>query len=135
LNERAAPDAAEPSTSSEEVDTPAPAGPQSLSSVAPAEGSAAKAPLQLAIPEYKRNPPIAYPSRARRRGYEGTVVLEVLVNQHGRVDDLRVLTSSGHSILDRSALENVRAWSFKPARRGDEAIDMWVQVPVRFKLK
>jgi protein TonB len=140
-NERPAPDEAAPESSPENADSAARGGPHSPPSADPATASAsraestAKAPLRLASPEYNRNPPIAYPSRARRRGYEGTVVLEVLVNQQGRVDDLRVITSSGHSILDRSALENVRAWSFKPARRGEQAIAMWVQVPVRFNLK
>ncbi|MBW1806127.1 MAG: TonB family protein, partial [Deltaproteobacteria bacterium] len=56
-------------------------------------------PLIAAVPVYKKNPPPKYPGNARRRGYEGTVVLEVLVNQEGSVEDLRISESSDHSIL------------------------------------
>lgn len=91
--------------------------------------------IEEAVPEYKKNPPIFYPRRARQRGYEGTVMLEVLVDQNGRVVDLRILSSSGHAILDRSAANAVKTWSFIPAKKGKDTIDMWVQVPVRFKLE
>jgi protein TonB len=91
--------------------------------------------LVAALPEYNKNPPISYPKRARRKGYEGTVVLEVLVNRNGKVDDLRILASSGYAILDRSAVKSVKTWSFKPAKKGNDTVDMWVQVPVRFKLE
>jgi periplasmic protein TonB len=91
--------------------------------------------VEDAIPEYRKNPPITYPTRARRKGYEGTVVLEVLVNRNGMVDDLRILASSGYEILDRSAVNSVKTWSFKPAKKGNDTVDMWVKVPVRFKLE
>ncbi|MFO7684990.1 MAG: energy transducer TonB [Desulfobacterales bacterium] len=91
--------------------------------------------LEEALPDYNQNPPISYPDRARQKGYEGTVVLEVLVNRSGKVDDLRVLASSGYAILDRSAVNSVKTWSFTPARRGKDTVDMWVRVPVRFKLE
>ena len=91
--------------------------------------------LEAAQPEYDRNPPISYPRRARRRGYEGTVLLEVLVKRNGQVGDLRILASSGYAILDTSAVNAVKSWSFKPAKKGDDTVDMWVQVPVRFKLE
>ncbi|MGA9535126.1 MAG: energy transducer TonB [Desulfobacterales bacterium] len=91
--------------------------------------------LEAAQPEYSKNPPISYPKRARRRGYEGTVLLEVLVNRNGKVADLRILASSGYSILDRSAVNSVKTWSFIPAKKGDDTVDMWVKVPVRFKLE
>ena len=91
--------------------------------------------LEEAQPEYSKNPPISYPKRARRKGYEGTVVLEVLVNRNGKVDDLRIIASSGYEILDRSAVKSVMTWSFIPAKKGKDTVDMWVQVPVRFKLE
>jgi protein TonB len=106
-------------------------------------GPVSAVPNQLALtsateeaqPEYSKNPPIAYPNRARRKGYEGTVLLEVLVNRNGTVDDLRILASSGYAILDSSAVKSVKTWSFKPAKKGKNTVDMWVQVPVRFKLE
>ena len=91
--------------------------------------------VESALPEYSKNPPISYPQRARRRRYEGTVVLEVLVNRSGGVDDLKILSSSGYEILDRAAMTSVKTWSFVPAKKGGDTVAMWVQVPVRFKLE
>ncbi|MDZ7580598.1 MAG: energy transducer TonB [Deltaproteobacteria bacterium] len=91
--------------------------------------------LEEALPDYNQNPPISYPDRARQKGYEGTVVLEVLVNRSGKVDDLRILATSGYDILDRTAVRSVKSWLFKPAKKGKDAVDMWVRVPVRFKLE
>jgi periplasmic protein TonB len=91
--------------------------------------------FEAAQPEYSKNPPISYPKRARQRGYEGTVLLEVMVNRNGKVADLRILASSGYSILDSSAVNSVKTWSFIPAKKGDDTVDMWVKVPVRFKLE
>lgn len=90
--------------------------------------------VREAAPLYRVNPPPEYPGIARKRGYQGTVVLEVLVDQNGRVGDLRLFASSGHSILDRSAMASVKGWLFEPGMKGGKKIDMWVRVPVRFEL-
>lgn len=92
-------------------------------------------PVIKAIPHYKKNPPPVYPRMARRRGYEGTVLMEVLVSREGRVEAVRLLESSGHGVLDHEAMSAVKRWVFEPARRGEEKVEMWVKVPVRFKLK
>jgi len=88
-----------------------------------------------ATPAYRKNPRPEYPRMAKRRGYQGTVLLEVLVNKAGKVNDLRILQSSGYRILDRSALQSVKTWLFEPGSIGDQKVDMWVRVPVRFELK
>ena len=91
--------------------------------------------IREAIPIYRKNPPPQYPRVARRRGYQGTVVLEVLVNRVGRVEKLRIFQSSGYSVLDKCAIRSVKGWLFEPGRKGDEKVEMWVKLPVRFKLK
>jgi protein TonB len=88
-----------------------------------------------AVPLYLKNPPPEYPPTARRRGYEGTVVMEVFVDREGRVRDLTLFQSSGHKVLDRAAMEAVRGWLFEPARLGEEKVDMWVKVPLTFRLR
>lgn len=90
--------------------------------------------LSEAVPLYRDNPPPGYPVLARKRGYEGTVILEVLVNKNGRVTDLKIFHSSGYAILDEAALATVKDWQFQPGKRGETAIDMWVRVPIRFNL-
>ena len=91
--------------------------------------------LQIAYPRYRLNSPPTYPGLARKRGQEGKVVLQVLVNKEGRVDDLKIDVSSGFRLLDRAAEKAVRKWHFEPARKGEEKMPMWVRVPVSFKLK
>jgi len=91
--------------------------------------------VKKAIPIYDKNPSPEYPLIARRRGFQGTVVLEVMVDRNGRIGDLKVLKSSGYKVLDRAASASVREWIFKPAIKGNEKIEMWVRVPVCFKLK
>jgi TonB family protein len=91
--------------------------------------------LQMAYPRYQLNDPPTYPGLARKRSQQGTVILEVLVTKEGRVDDLKIVTSSNFKLLDRAALSAVRKWSFEPGRRGEEKIPMWVRVPVTFQLR
>ncbi|MDX1765250.1 MAG: energy transducer TonB [bacterium] len=91
--------------------------------------------IEEAKPLYRMNRPPPYPRLARKQGYAGTVVLEVLVDRQGRVGDLRVLSSSGYALLDKAATAAVKGWRFEPGRRGAEAVDMWVRVPIRFVLE
>ena len=91
--------------------------------------------LREARPMYRTNPSPHYPRLARKRGYEGTVVLEVLVDPNGRVKDLQVFKSGGYAILDKAAVASVKTWLFEPGMRGDEKVEMWVKIPIRFQLK
>ena len=77
----------------------------------------------------------SYPSSARRLGVQGTTMLRVHVLDDGRVGDVDVEQSAGHRDLDQAAADAVRRWRFEPARRGDDAVAMWVRVPVEFRLK
>lgn len=88
-----------------------------------------------ARPLYLINPPPPYPQTARKRGLQGVVVLEVLVDPSGNAADLRVLSSSGHPILDRTATAAVKHWTFDPGTRRGKKVKMWVRVPIRFQLK
>jgi len=91
--------------------------------------------LTLARPRYDRNPKPPYPRTARRRGYEGVVVLKVEILSDGRVGEVRTKRSSGHPILDRSALKTVKKWTFIPAKRGEEPIRVWAEIPIKFQLE
>ena len=94
----------------------------------------AKDPIVEARPLYRENPAPKYPVSARRRGMEGKVVLDILVDREGRVGNVSVAVSSGYAILDRAALSTVKDWLFEPGSRGGHAVDMKVQVPIQFRL-
>jgi len=97
--------------------------------------SVSNKPITYALPIYQKNTPPQYPLIARRRGYQGKVLLEVLVKKDGKVGSIRLARSSGYEILDRTAIKGVRNWLFRPAKRGDELVEMWVKIPIRFQLR
>ena len=100
-------------------------------------GGASLSPIETiheAKPAYRSNPSPKYPRIARIRGFQGNVLLDVLVNAHGSVDDVKIFKSSGHPVLDKSAESTVKQWLFEPGRIGKKKVDMWVRVPIRFEL-
>jgi periplasmic protein TonB len=61
------------------------------------------------------------PEEASRAGVEGLVVLDIVVGANGRVHDVRVVSHAGHG-LEEAAVAAIKACSFSPAMRGDEAV-------------
>lgn len=49
-----------------------------------------------------------YPEEARRQGIYGSLRVSVLINKDGSLQQMRVLQSSGHKVLDQAALNIVR---------------------------
>ena len=84
---------------------------------------------------YAENPKPPYPEEARKNGMEGEVLLRVEVLADGQVGGIEVKRSSGHEILDRSALSTVKQWKFIPANRGNGSIACWVNIPIKFHLQ
>jgi protein TonB len=84
---------------------------------------------------YLSNPAPRYPDAARRSGDQGTVTLRVQVTRDGVASRVAVEKSSGSPHLDTAALEAVKAWRFTPARRGGDAVESWMLVPVVFRLE
>ena len=100
-----------------------------------ARGGSHGADGQFAAPNYGTNPLPSYPPLARERGYQGTAYLRVQIQPNGRVGKLAIDRSSGYEILDRAALDSVRAWTFLPARKNGKPVQSWVLLPVEFKIE
>jgi len=88
-----------------------------------------------AHPKYAENPKPPYPHEARDRGYQGEVLLRVEVLSNGRVGQIEVKRSSGYEMLDHSALSTVKQWKFIPAKREEDAVSLWVNIPIKFQLQ
>ena len=84
---------------------------------------------------YKDNPKPPYPKAAFRAGAEGTVEISVVVNPDGTVASAVVAQSSGHELLDKSALDTVKGWRFKSARKDGVLSKSVVRVPSTFRLR
>ncbi|HUR72279.1 MAG TPA: energy transducer TonB, partial [Candidatus Limnocylindrales bacterium] len=75
-----------------------------------------------------------YPESAKRIGAQGVTTLRVRVLETGRVSEVLVEQTAGFRDLDIAATEAVKKWLFEPARRGKEAVSVWVLLPVKFEL-
>jgi protein TonB len=83
---------------------------------------------------YLNNPEPKYPPMSRRLGEEGKVLLRVRVTAEGLAAAVELEKSSNFERLDEAAKQAVARWRFVPARRGDEAIEASVIVPIVFRL-
>jgi protein TonB len=76
----------------------------------------------------------AYPEAARRAGAQGTTLLRVRVRADGSVGEVLIQQSAGHPDLDAAAAGAVSRWRFEPAERGGVPVEVWILLPVRFRL-
>lgn len=108
---------------------PAPIAPPSTAS--PAVDTAAPVEATLAY----RATPLTYPPQALHARTQGQVILKVLVDESGVPQEVTIERSSGSSVLDRSARDQVlRGWKFEPAMVNGHAVRAWARVPVTFNL-
>jgi TonB family protein len=75
----------------------------------------------------------AYSDEARRLRIEGEVLLEVQFGASGEARVLRLIQGLGHG-LDENAIAAARAIQFRPAKRGDSAVDSTAVVHIVFQL-
>lgn len=75
-----------------------------------------------------------YPPKARQQGIEGRVLLSVVIDESGKVeDDIQIVDSI--PMLDSAAIDAVRRWSFTPGRDDKgHPVRVQLQVPVPFVL-
>ena len=80
------------------------------------------------------SPRPVYPRQARLAGWEGTVVVRMLIAVEGRPAEISVIASSGHKLLDDSAVDAAKRWRFVPASEGGRPTAMVHEVRIRFRL-
>ncbi len=78
--------------------------------------------------------PPRYPAVARKRGQEGTVWLDIWLDEQGNKSRLEITQSSGLTLLDASALKAVSRWQFKPYVKDGIRTASRVRIPVVFSL-
>lgn len=90
--------------------------------------------LPLFRMQYLNNPQPPYPMSSRQAGEFGKVVLAVYVSEKGMPLEIKTKKSSGFERLDESARTTIAQWRFIPAKRGQENIAAWVNIPIEFNL-
>jgi len=74
-----------------------------------------------------------YPVSARRLRQEGTVVLNVLVDENGDVTEVEMIRGVSEE-LDGAAIRAVKGWTYKPARKDGANVKVWMPEKVVFRL-
>lgn len=74
-----------------------------------------------------------YPEEAKSAGIQGLVILEIIINAEGKVEDVRILKSVPQ--LDAAALEAVRQWEYMPTLLNGAPIPVVATVTVNFSLQ
>jgi len=80
---------------------------------------------------YKVNP--VYPEEAKAERLEGTVVLQVTVNEEGLVSGI-IASPGNYEILEEAAIDAVRQWKYSPTFLNGEPVPVFATVTVVFNL-
>ena len=90
----------------------------------------------VTLPRVIRQVQPQYTSEAMRQMIEGEVVLEAVVRSDGKVGDVTVKQSLDAVYgLDEQAIKAVKQWEFKPGTKDGKAINVLVDVKMRFTLR
>lgn len=84
---------------------------------------------------YLNNPAPRYPAISRTMQEQGTVLLNVVVDENGLAKSVALNKSSGFSRLDDAAISTVKKWKFVPAQNGQATMTSTIQVPIKFILE
>lgn len=80
---------------------------------------------------YKVEP--EYSEEARKAKFQGTVLLFVVVDEHGNPRDIKVIRPLGLG-LDQKAVEAVEKWKFSPGKKDGKPVPVQAQIEVNFRL-
>ncbi|WP_285405819.1 energy transducer TonB [Luteibacter sp. ME-Dv--P-043b] len=75
-----------------------------------------------------------YPTAAMRANQEGWVDVELTVGVDGAVSNVTVVDSQPKHVFDRSAMDAVGRWEFKPAMRNGEPMAVTLRRRLQFNL-
>jgi TonB family protein len=82
-------------------------------------------------PTYTPEP--GYSPQARNAKYQGTVVLQIVIDKAGKISRVRLERALGMG-LDENAMEEVKRWRFNPATRNGQPVAVTMNIEVSFNL-
>jgi protein TonB len=98
------------------------APPASARAVPVAAAAAAPSALVAAEKLPGHCPPPRYPRAARRRGWEGVVIVDVRIDPDGAPTAVSLRQSAGYRVLDEEVIATLKRWRFSPGRRGAQPV-------------
>jgi len=85
-------------------------------------------------PKPKVRKAFKYPKSAKKKGITGYVLLSLLIDTKGRVEQVEILESSPAGIFDDVVTNNIRSWRFDPAIYQGKPVKVWAKQKIRFDL-
>ena len=113
--------------------------PQNAAVAPSTSGGASGTPIQTDIGKlevlYQPDADAYYPSFSKRSGEQGTVIVRLIIDQTGIVEDVALLQSSSFPRLDRAASEIGRRYRFKPYLVNGSPQRISTNLLIKFNLK
>lgn len=75
-----------------------------------------------------------YPAIARRKGWQGVVKLQLLIESDGHISDLHIQQTSGYALLDKAALSSLQLAHVPDAAQWLDGKAVSIVVPVEYRL-
>jgi len=75
-----------------------------------------------------------YSMQARQMRIQGTVVMNVLVNENGTVDDVVIVKGIPGADVNDASVKAAKAWTYRPATKDGVAVKVWKTEQVVFKM-
>ncbi len=76
-----------------------------------------------------------YPAKTRGDSQQGEIVLSLLVNERGGVDEVRQVQGVASGLgLNEAAIAAARAATFKPATQGGSRVKMWTTLKIPYRM-
>jgi protein TonB len=140
LEEKApTPQAKQTETPPKQTETKSEPQPQSAAVAPSTSGGASGTPIQTDIGKlevlYQPDADAYYPSFSKRSGEQGTVIVRLIIDQTGNVEDVALLQSSSFPRLDRAASEIGRRYRFKPYLVNGSPQRISTNLLIKFNLK
>lgn len=77
---------------------------------------------------------LRYPAIARRKGWQGIVILALHIESDGLISDLHVNETSGYPALDQAAMKSLQLASIPGARKWLHGSSIDMLIPIEYRL-
>ncbi len=76
----------------------------------------------------------SYSIEAQSAGIQGAVVMGVVINEKGELEDIEFLSPLGFG-LDEEALKAIKQWRFSPGLKDDKPVPVYCTIEINFRFK
>jgi len=124
-----------PSQQQSKSDAPTPNATVAPSTTGGASGTPIKTDIGKLVVIYQPDADAYYPSFSKRSGEQGEVVVRLIIDETGSVEDIALLKSSTFPRLDRAASEIGRRYRFKPFLANGSPTRISTNLLIKFNIK